>query len=67
MAMIRICDNCGASMMNGKSYQFSVPTVLTDNDGTTFAAKDSSMTDICYVCATTKQTQVVAKLLFKAG
>ena len=34
----RVCDICEASVMEGASYQFPVPSVLTDNSGLDFKA-----------------------------
>ena len=66
MAMKRVCDLCGASIMEGTAYMFPVPSVLTDNSGADAKAVDSSMTDVCLKCATTRQADIVAKIVAKA-
>jgi len=65
MAMRRVCDVCKAEAMV-KCYQFSVPSVLTDNSGIEFAPDDSSMTDVCEKCADERPADVIATLRKKA-
>lgn len=65
MAMKRVCDICGAEAME-TCYEFSVPSVLIDNDGREFKAVDSSGTDVCPDCVAKRQVDIVATLVKKA-
>ena len=66
MAMTRVCDFCGGSLMEGESHQFPIPSVLIDNDGTGFTAADSSMTDVCLACEEKRPAEIIARLVAKA-
>ena len=65
MAMKRVCDICGAEAMK-TCYEFSVPSVLIDNNGREFTPFDSSGTDACPECIVTRRADIVAVLIKKA-
>jgi hypothetical protein len=52
-------------MMEGRAYQFSVPSVLKDNIGV-HAPADSSMTDVCPTCTKERASELISTLLSKA-
>ena len=65
MAMKRICDICG-NATGETAYQFSVPALLINNNGREQNPSDSSATDVCDECTTTRQSDIVATLIKKA-
>jgi hypothetical protein len=63
----RVCDICNADITTGTGYQFTIPSVLIDNDGKEQAPLDSSQTDVCPECTTKRPADVVARLIAKVG